>query len=514
MKTDPNTPVLIGADQFTWRGGAEGAPTPLDLMRRVARGAVADAGLSPARLGELDGLGVVGLSLDAPGALADLPVPRLVNPPASLARSLGATPRWARYTHMGGNSPQHLINVVCERIARGEESLTLVVGAEVLGSVMRRLAAGLPFDGYGDEDTEPPLRIGDGRPGVTPQEEAHGLGMPVNIYPMFENALRARDGRSIEDHQKRLGRLFSPFTEVAAANPHAWFRTARSADDLIGVTAANRMVSFPYPKYLNAIMQVDQSAAVLIASFAKARALGVSEDRLVFLHGCADAADLWFPLDRQDYHSSPAMRLTGQRALDMAGISVADLTHIDLYSCFPSAVQIGAESLGVDLDDPRGLTVTGGLPYFGGPGNNYALHAIATLVHRLRGRPRDWGLSTANGWFLTKQSTGVYSAKPPAAPFEREDPAVIQSRIDALDHPPVIELPEGPATIETYTVVHARQGYRMGILIGRDQEGRRFVANTPRDEATLAAMEASEQIGRRGRVRRAEDGRRNLFVPE
>jgi acetyl-CoA C-acetyltransferase len=198
----------------------------------------------------------------------------------------------------------------------------------------------------------------------------------------------------------------------------------------------------------------------------------------------------------------------------MAGISVADLTHIDLYSCFPSAVQIGAESLGVDLDDPRGLTVTGGLPYFGGPGNNYALHAIATLVHRLRGRPETWGLSTANGWFLTKQSTGVYSARLPRTPFEREDPAVIQSRIDALDHPPVTESPEGSASVETYTVVHARQGYRMGIVIGRDSAGRRFVANTPRDEATLAAMEAAEQIGRRGHVGRADDGRRNLFVPE
>jgi acetyl-CoA C-acetyltransferase len=135
------------------------------------------------------------------------------------------------------------------------------------------------------------------------------------------------------------------------------------------------------------------------------------------------------------------------------------------------------------------------------------------MVHRLRGRPARWGLSTANGWFLTKQSTGVYSASPPAAPFRRQDPSVIQARIDALDHPPVTETPEGPATVETYTVVHARQGYRMGIVIGRDAQGRRFVANTPRDPSTLAAMEATEQIGRPGLVRRADDGRRNLFIP-
>jgi acetyl-CoA C-acetyltransferase len=519
MATQGRTPVLIGAAQFTWRGGAETAPTPLDLVARVAREAAADAGLSENALRDLDGIGVVGFTLDAPGALAELPVPRLVNPPASLARALAAAPRWSVYTHMGGNSPQHLINVTGERIARGETDFALVVGAEFLGSVMRRLAKGLPFEGYADGETTSPSRVGDPRPGVTPHEAAHGLGLPVNTYPLFENALRARDGRSLEDHQQRIGRLFAPFTRVAAANPHAWFRVERSPEELITVGPENRMIGFPYPKYLNAIMQVDQSAAVLIASADKARALGVAEDRLVYLHGCADAADLWFPLERQDYHSSPAMRLTGQRALEMAGIGVSDLTHIDLYSCFPSAVQVGAESLGLDLDDPRGLTVTGGLPYFGGPGNNYALHAIATLVHRLRGRPDDWGLSTANGWFLTKQSTGVYSARPPKAPFAREDPAVIQRSIDALDHPPITETPEGPATVETYTVVHARQGYRMGIVIGRDAEGRRFVANTPRDEATLRGMEAAEQIGRRGVVGRmdargGEDGRRNLFVPE
>ncbi len=241
--------------------------------------------------------------------------------------------------------------------------------------------------------------------------------------------------------------------------------------------------------------------------------LRVPEDRYVFLHGCADAADLWFPLDRQNYHSSPAIRLTGERALGMAGIGIADITCIDLYSCFPSAVEIGAEELGIPLDDPRGLTVTGGLPYFGGPGNNYSMHAVATMMERLRATPGGWGLVTANGWFLTKQSTGVYSTKRPTRPFERESPSVIQKRIDALEHPATIERPNGAARIETYTVVHAREGYRMGIVIGRDGQDRRFVANTPADPETLAAMEASEQVGRTGQVRLADDGVRNLFTP-
>src|SRR5665213_3185655 len=446
------TPVLIGQGQFTYRGAPAEAPTPLELIQTAALAAAKDAGLSPASLAELDGVAVVGFTIDAEGALSRLPVPRMVSPPASLAKALGADPRWSVYTHMGGNSPRQLINLTCERIAAGETDFALAVGAEFLGSLMRRLAQNLPLDGFGDETGPPPVRVGEARAGTTPIEAAHGLGLPVNAYPLFENALRARDRRSLADHQRRLGALFSPFTAVAADNPFAWFPRYRSPEELVEVTDANRMVGYPYPKYLNAIMQVDQAAGVLIASVKKARELGVPEDRWVFLHGCADAADLWFPLERQNYHSSPAMRLTGARALEMAGIGMADLDFIDLSSCFPSAVQIGAEELGLDIDDPRGLTVTGGLPYFGGPGNNYAMHSVATMMERLRARPGSWGLATANGWYLTKQSTGVYSTTPPRAPFSRQDPRVIQSRIDALDHPASGDRPQGAAVIETYTV--------------------------------------------------------------
>lgn len=509
-----NTPVLIGAGQFTFRGEIENSPSPLQLLKIAAERAVEDAGLLGSDLARLDAMAVIAFSIDAPGGLSKLPMPRLVNPPASLARSLGADPAWKVYTETGGNSPQQAVNAVCERIAKGSSELALVAGAEFLGSLMKRLKGGLGFDGWGDDLVEAPERMGDPRPGVTAQEAAHGLGYPVNTYPLFENALRARDGRSLQDHQQRLGELFSPFSKVAAGNPMAWFPVERSVEELTTVTDRNRMISFPYPKYLNAIMEVDQSASVLICSVRKARELGVSEDKWVYLHGCADAADLWYPLDRQNFHSSPAIRLTGERALEMAGVTLADIDIIDLYSCFPSAVQVAAEELGLALDDPRGLTVTGGLPYFGGPGNNYALHSIAEMMNRLRERPGAFGLCTANGWFLTKQSIGIYSTKPFEGDWAREVPSRIQSQIDSLPHPEIVERPVGSSTIETYTVVHSREGVRMGIVVGRDAEGRRFVAHTPDDSATLLDLESREGVGRTGIVGPHPDGVRNLFVPD
>ena len=505
-------PVLIGAGQFTYRGDPASSPSPTALLKIAADRAAEDAGLSPEALKAIDSLAVVGFTIDAPGSRRVMPHSK--NPPASLAKRIGAQPRWAVYSNMGGNTAQQMINVLAERVAKGETELGLAVGAEFLGSAMKRLTKGLGFDDWQeDEDLPPPERIGDPRPGVTEYERRHGLDRPINIYPLFENALRARDGRSIPEHQKRMGKLFARFTEVAAQNPEAWFPVKRSAEELVEVSEKNRMIGFPYPKLLNAIMEVDQSAGVLVASEAKARELGVPEDKWVYLHGCADAADLWYPLDRQDFHSSPAMRRTGQKALEMAGVGLDEIDYFDLYSCFPVAVEIGAEELGLSLDDPRGFTVTGGLPYAGGPGNNYAMHSIAVMMRKLRAKPGAWGLVTGNGWYLTKQSTGIYSTTRPKTPFEREDPKVLQDEIDALPHPAVIEQPQGKATIETYTVVHKREGAYMGIVVGRDSEGRRFVAVTPSDPETLAAMEASEQVGRSGVVTQGGDGL-NLFTPD
>ncbi|MXZ31976.1 MAG: hypothetical protein F4Z20_00840 [Gammaproteobacteria bacterium] len=196
----------------------------------------------------------------------------------------------------------------------------------------------------------------------------------------------------------------------------------------------------------------------------------------------------------------------------MAGKSVADMDYIDLYSCFPSAVEIACAELGLAPDDPRGLTVTGGLPFFGGPGNNYSMHAIATMVSLLRARPGSYGLVTANGGLLSKHATGIYSTTPYSGNWTRPNPAADQAAVDSLAGPGFTERPEGEATVETYTVCFRRGVPERGIVIGRlNADGRRFVANTPDDETTLARLTAEEQMGRAGTVETTSQG--NVFVP-
>ncbi len=218
------------------------------------------------------------------------------------------------------------------------------------------------------------------------------------------------------------------FAAVAAANPLATRRQGYSAEQLVTVDPENRWIGYPYPRLMNAHAYNDQSAALVMTSVAAARELGIPPEKWVFLHGCADAHDAWFVSERQNFHSSPAIRAASRLALAMAGKTLDDIALFDLYSCFASAVQIGCAEIGLAEDDLRGLTVTGGLPYFGGPGNNYVTHSIAEMMRQLRARPGAFGLVTANGNYVTKHSFGVYSTTPPAGAWRREHPAVLQAR--------------------------------------------------------------------------------------
>jgi acetyl-CoA C-acetyltransferase len=494
---DDNTPVLVGVGQVIQKGvdPAE-AHGPTALAAEAARRAALDAGVGAALLSAVDRLLYVrAVSVDAD------------DPPRALADVLGMQPRTVHLSGIGGNTPQMLANQAAEAIAKGEAGTVLIAGVEALDSIARAQKAGIVI-GH---------RVGhlssEERDGTNKAEMAHGLYYPVNAYPLFENALRAEAGWTLDEHLRRLGALFAPFTDVAATNPYAWFPVRRTGQEIATPGPKNRFVGFPYTKLMNAIMQVDQAAALIMTSVANARRLGVPRDKWVFLHGCADTKELWYLVDRVDYCSSPAIRVMGREALGMAHIGIDDVAFFDLYSCFPSAVQVATRELGIAVGDPRHLTVTGGLPYAGGPGNNYVSHSIAAMAERLRARPESFGLVTANGWYLTKHSAGVWSTAEPKRPFRRKDPALYQAEIDALPHPNFVEAPHGRALIETYTVVHGRDGApRNGIVIGRLQSGGRFVAHTPEDRIVVEGLMRGEAIGRLGHVVVGDD--RNLFTPD
>jgi acetyl-CoA C-acetyltransferase len=500
-------PVLVGVAQRTVRPGdppvgalaVEGASDPLALLESVARAALEDSGAPSAALAALDAIGLVsGLGWS----------PR--NGPRLLAERLGAHPRSELATGVGGESPLLLANHVARAIARGEIDVALIGGTHAIRSLRLARARGaqLPLETGGEGS---PVAISESKPGSSERENRYGLAFPVTIYPLFENALRARRGLDPAEHARRMGRLMEPFTRVAAANPHAWFPLARSAEELVKETADNRMIAFPYPKYLNAVIETDQAAALLLCSADAARRLGVASERLVHWWGGGHAVeDPWYATERPDLSRSPALGAAARAALGEAGVAVAELAHFDLYSCFPVAVELACEALGLAEDDPRGLTVTGGLPYAGGPGNGYCLHSLAAMVERVRERGGS-GLVTGNGWYLTKHSATVVAKEPRAAAGPAEPAPSATSRAPAA---PIrfAEEAAGEGVLETYTVVHARSGApERGIAVGRLADGRRFLAELPGDRDVLESFEAREGVGRAGRVAH-RDGR-NRFEP-
>jgi len=442
MALDPRTPVIIGTGQVLQRSDSpQDAMDPVAMMVEAIRHAASDAGLNG--VPSPDALRVVGLLSWNYG-----------NPAHFIASDLGLTPKELGLSGMGGNTPQTLVNKASLEIAAGLADLIILTGGETTRTRSKAKKAGLELN-WRRTDI-PPTMVTEEMDMVHPVEFDRKIYMPVQVYPMFETALRAQAGRSISDHQVHISKLWSRFSEVASRNPYAWLQQTRSPEEIRTVSPQNRMIGFPYPKLMNSNNDVDMSAAIIICSAEKAQALGVPRDRWVFPHSGTDTHEHNFVSNRDHFYKTPAIEIGGSRALELAGVSISDISIIDLYSCFPSAVQLGAQSLGLDIESQ--LTRTGGLPFAGGPWNNYVMHAIATVVNDLREQPKEKGFVWANGGYTTKHAFGVYGTEPPAHGFAFAYP---QDEVDALPKRDVATASDamGPATVEAYSVMHHRDGH-------------------------------------------------------
>jgi acetyl-CoA C-acetyltransferase len=489
VSIDPRTPVLVGAGQSLVHAvGLDDAVDASELMARAIRSAITDAGLSA--LEHVDTIRVVGLLSWKYG-----------NPGQVVADRLGITCADHVVTPMGGNSPQSLVNATALEIQRGDVDLAILTGGEAWRTRMKARKAGVELDWPTAPADSVPRVLGEDLEMTHPDEAARQIYLPVQVYPMFETAIRAAAGRSVDDHLDRISELWSRFSTVAASNPNAWIRQAKSAEEIRTPSASNRMVGLPYTKSMNSNNDVDMGAALIMCSAEKAAALGIPRDRWVFPHSGTDCHEHPFISNRWSFAQTPAVELGGRLALELAGAGIDDVGLIDLYSCFPSAVQLGAQSLGLGLD--RQLTRTGGLSFAGGPWNNYVMHAIATMMADLRDRPGELGLVWANGGFTTKHAFGIYSTEPPATPFRHAYP---QDQIDALPRRE-LALPNdaaGTATVEAYTVMHGREGEaEQAIASCLLADGRR-AWGTSVDDGTVRALCDGEWVGRS--VTLTEDG--------
>jgi acetyl-CoA C-acetyltransferase len=463
MPVHPRTPVLVGYGQVNHREDptADGnTKEPVDLMAAAARRAA-----DPRVLEAVDAIRVVNLFSA-----------RYRDPGLLLAQRIGADRPTTRYSRIGGNVPQSLVNQACLDIQRGRANVVLVAGAEMWRTRMRLRASGKRLT-WTIQDESVPLAQGsdDDVPMSGPAEDRVGLDRPAYVYPLFEQALRISRDESMADHRRRIGQLWARFNAVAVDNPHAWIRKPVAAEDIWQDSPANRMISWPYTKLMNSNNMVDQSAALILASVEHASRLQIAGERWVYPYAGTDSHDTYAISERAELHRSPAIRIAGARALTLAGLGIDDVEYVDLYSCFPSAVQVAAAELGLSTDDPvRPLTVTGGLTFAGGPWSNYVTHSIATMAELLTANPGRRGLITANGGYLTKHSFGVYGTEPPPSEFRWED---VQSTVDREPTRSAAVQWEGVGTVESWTTPFNRDGQpEKAFLAVRTPDERRALA--------------------------------------
>ena len=481
-------PVIIGTGQVNDRSeDLSHAMDACSLMLEALAKATADAG------------GKVLLQFDT------LEMVRLFSAPMNgiVERLIAAYPglRGAPQFVVGhGNTPMLLLNRATQRIACGEAEICAITGAEAYRTE-KRLATEAAGDAGRPDMMKKNLKA------VTDDANLkYGAVTPIEVYPFFENAMRAKWGQTLEQAQAESAKIWSDFSHVAAANPNAWIQHAYSPEEILATGSSNRKLNFPYSMLMVANNSVNQGAAIILASYAKAKALGIPDEKIIFV-GTAASESQDFRA-RSNYYSSSSLQATIHSVLERNGLEAAQCDHLELYSCFPCVPKHARREADFRRDIP--LTVSGGLTFAGGPIRNYMMHATASMTDKLRISGRS-GMLFGNGGVLTEAHAIVLSRAPITnAPLTQEFD--VQGEADARrgQVPPFSTDYLGPGRIETYTVTHSRDGEPLfGTIIGRGSSGERFICRAESDDGNMMTFLMSgevEPVGTSGHVVSGRNG--------
>lgn len=474
------TPILVGIHHLEQReADPRVAREPIQLMIEAVKQAAIDAGST-----EL---------LSAGSVRVIKGIWPYQNPAKAVAEAIGCANAETVLSPFGGNFVQTTVSQSALDIQNGVHDIIVITGAECGSTAAKAAKAKIDLN-WSDLPGEPDRRIGEDKDMRHEAERAIRLGRPIAVYPIMEIALRNELGLGVEEHLEKISELWASFSRVAADNPNAWIRDAKSAEEIRTPSSINRPVSFPYPKFMNSNDNVDQAAALIMCSEEKAKALGIPRDKWIYPWAGSDAHDHYYLSNRDNFYSSPAIRFAGNRCLEMAGVEAHNLDMVDVYSCFPVAVQIASRELKLDTSMP--LTVTGGLTWAGGPLNNYVMHSIVRMAQLLREKQGQKGLITANGGYITKHAFGVYSSEPPTRPYQHAD---LQEQVDQTLKRDVAINHSGDGVVEGYSVIYGPQGMEKAFVATRLADERR-AWGVCHDPDVLSSMTKEEFCGRTVRL--------------
>jgi acetyl-CoA C-acetyltransferase len=480
--TKKSFPIIVGAAQFKQDKNVSQPLDPLNLMVKTSQMAIVDTTTEKIK----DYIDTVFMTNISSWSYEDAP--------SDLSKILGINPSKKVYTTPLGNVPQAFVNRAAKAIFSGERQAVLITGGEAAYSSNNARKGKINLNW--PEIRPPKYMEGNLTEGTTKFEKKYGLRSAPCAYALFETAIRAASGRSIEEHRKYMGKLFEHFSSIAAKNPYAWIQKCYTPDEITIPSMENRNVNYPYTKRMCANFFVDQSGALLMTNEEIAEKLGINRKLWIYPMGGADLKNIQHITQRQRYDESPAARFGPKLALEQAGLSLEDINQFDIYSCFPSVVQIIRKELGLSEDDPRDISIAGGLPYFGGPLSNYSLHAIITTVNLIREDPSKRIMIIANGGYNTKQSFGIYGTTPPVKSWGTNDEKAIQETILAETLPEPVEEANGQLTVDAYTIYYERDGTpKRGIVLGHLENRRNTLAYIKAKPEQLKNLEQTDLVG-------------------
>jgi acetyl-CoA C-acetyltransferase len=477
------TPLIVSSAQYTQRKDAKSYLDPLNLMIKTGKKTIAHNGIKKLRE-VIDAIFMVNINCWS-----------YRDAPAALAQTLSINPKEKVYLSDGGNTPQMLVNRAAKKIEAGDLKAVLIIGAEAAYSKI--LAKKGRINLNWPEKEQPAYMEGKLWDGINKFENKYKFKFPPLSYALLETAVMAASGRSLEEHKAYMGKLFQHFSEIAAEDPYAWSQKDYTAEDIITPSEKNRMVCFPYTKRMCSNMFVDMSAAVLMTSEEIAEDFNIIPEQWVYIMGGSDLKNIHEISKRHFLHTSPASRHGSKLALKQAGLKLDDIDAFDLYSCFPSIVEIMMNEIGIQEDDSRQLTLTGGLPYFGGPWSNYSLHAIVKAIKKIQQQNNLKIMVVANGGYNSKQSFGIYGNNPPKIPWNDHTFEHLQGEILKKSLKDPVEKANGQMTVEAYTLSYNRdQVPKEGIAIGKVDKKTRTIAYITEDIETLLELEKVPMIGK------------------
>lgn len=477
----PETPVVVGVGIVSQReDDPKVAREPIELMLEAARRAGAATG-NPVSLGHVSKISV------PKGRW------RYRDPGRWIAERIGA-PGARTEIALVGVLQQTLIANACQSVQDGTERAVLVVGGEAGHRMRSARKLGLGLDEITAEGTAD-IVLKAQTALVSEAETAAGLQSAVGLYALLDCAFRASKRQTLQQRATQIGARYAQFSRIAAKNPHAWSRTGRTAEEIATPSRANAAQALPYNRLHCADWSVDQASALLVTSVGLARALGIASDRWVFPLGSSECNQMLTVSSRREPHRSPGARIAAAALLDHAGMSIAEVDLLDLYSCFPVAVDIVADELGVAPNQP--VTITGGMASAGGPFNNYVLQATAQVIERLGAGEGRTGLVGCISGILTKQGFGVWSAAPPERRFAAID---VTGQVTQADRPLAEKTDyRGMAKVVAWTHLTERGAPARAIVLADTSDGERCVAASD-DPGTVAALSRHDPIGAMVRV--------------